>query len=129
MINKSKQAGFTLLEVMVAMGICAIAGIAALQATGAHINHMSTIEQQTYAAWVAENQMVMTRAKASGGKWSGKSSDKGDEEFAGHTWYWSQKVEKTEDPQFVKLTIEVFEDERREHSIYDLTTFLHKGKK
>ncbi|KZN68869.1 type II secretion system minor pseudopilin GspI [Pseudoalteromonas luteoviolacea] len=129
MISTSRQAGFTLLEVMVAMGICAVAGIAALQATGAHINHMSTIEQQTYAAWVAENQMVMVRAKASDGKWSGKNTDKGDEEFAGHTWYWSQQVEKTEDPQFVKLTIEVFEDERREHSIYDLTTFLHKGKK
>ncbi|WP_063373497.1 type II secretion system minor pseudopilin GspI [Pseudoalteromonas luteoviolacea] len=128
-MRTSRQAGFTLLEVMVAMGICAVAGIAALQATGAHINHMSTIEQQTYAAWVAENQMVMARAKASDGKWSGKNTDKGDEEFAGHTWYWSQQVEKTEDPQFVKLTIEVFEDERREHSIYDLTTFLHKGKK
>ncbi|AOT06748.1 type II secretion system minor pseudopilin GspI [Pseudoalteromonas luteoviolacea] len=126
---KRTQTGFTLLEVMVAMGICAVAGIAALQATGSHINHMSTIEQQTYAAWVAENQMVMARAKASGGKWNGKNSDSGDEEFAGQTWYWSQKVEKTADAEFVKLTIEVFEDEKREHSLYDLTTFMHKGKK
>ncbi|KID59105.1 hypothetical protein N473_07885 [Pseudoalteromonas luteoviolacea CPMOR-1] len=128
-MTKQAQTGFTLLEVMVAMGICAVAGIAALQATGSHINHMSTIEQQTYAAWVAENQMVMARTKASGGKWNGKNSDSGDEEFAGHTWYWSQKVEKTADAEFVKLTIEVFEDERRENSVYDLTTFMHKGKK
>ncbi|MCF6438372.1 type II secretion system minor pseudopilin GspI [Pseudoalteromonas luteoviolacea] len=125
----TNQKGFTLLEVMVAMGICAVAGIAALQATGAHINNMSIIEQQTYASWVAENQMVMARTKASGGKWNGKNSDSGDAELAGHKWYWSQKVEKTADAEFVKLTIEVFEDENRENSVYDLTTFMYKGKK
>ena len=54
----NKSAGFTLLEVMVALAICAMAGIAAMQATGEHINHLSSIEEQTYASWVAENVMV-----------------------------------------------------------------------
>ncbi len=53
-----KQAGFTLLEVMVALSICAMAGIAAMQVSGQHINHLSIVEQQAYASWVAENQLA-----------------------------------------------------------------------
>ena len=70
-----KSTGFTLLEVMVALAICAMAGIAAMQATGEHINHLSSIEEQTYASWVAENVMVEQRAK--GEKWAGKNGTKG----------------------------------------------------
>ncbi len=51
----NKSAGFTLLEVMVALAICAMAGIAAMQATGEHINHLSSIEEQTYASSSMQN--------------------------------------------------------------------------
>ncbi|NOU51878.1 type II secretion system minor pseudopilin GspI [Pseudoalteromonas sp. JBTF-M23] len=118
--------GFTLLEVMVAMSICAMAGIAAMQATGEHITHISTLEEQTYASWVAENRLVEMRA--SGEKWSGTNNQKGEEELAERTWYWQQKVTATADPSFVKVTVEVFSDEALKHSVYDLTTFILKDK-
>lgn len=76
--------GFTLLEVMVALSICALAGIAAMQATGEHINHLSSLEEQTYASWVAENVMVEQRAK--GKEWQGKNGQKGTENMAGIDW-------------------------------------------
>uniref|UniRef100_UPI0038F6D76D type II secretion system minor pseudopilin GspI n=1 Tax=Streptomyces niveiscabiei TaxID=164115 RepID=UPI0038F6D76D len=57
----SKYQGFTLLEVMVALSICAMAGIAAMQATGEHINHLSSLGEQTYASWVAENVLIEQR--------------------------------------------------------------------
>ena len=56
--------GFTLLEVLVALSICAMAGIAAMQAIGEHINHLTTLEEQTYASWVAENVLVVQRGTA-----------------------------------------------------------------
>ncbi|QTL36816.1 MULTISPECIES: type II secretion system minor pseudopilin GspI [Pseudoalteromonas] len=124
LIRRTKQAGFTLLEVMVALSICAVAGIAAMQATGEHINHISTLEQQAYASWVAENRLVMMRAGAKEG--AVRNGLKGDEEMGGVTWYWSQSTLATADPTFVKVTIEVFSDEKREHSVYDLTTFIYK---
>ncbi|RJE78379.1 type II secretion system protein GspI [Pseudoalteromonas citrea] len=123
---KQKSAGFTLLEVMVALSICAMAGIAAMQVTGEHITHVGSLEEQTYASWVAENQMVMMRS--SGEKWSGKNGKKGEEELAGQKWYWQQSVTKTEDASFVKVTVTVYQDEELKHSIYDLTTFMLKGK-
>ncbi|MBD1582343.1 type II secretion system minor pseudopilin GspI [Pseudoalteromonas sp. S16_S37] len=118
--------GFTLLEVMVAMSICAMAGIAAMQATGEHITHISTLEEQTYASWVAENRLVEMRA--GGDKWSSSNGQKGEEELAERTWYWQQKVTATADPSFVKVTVEVFSDEALKHSVYDLTTFMLKDK-
>lgn len=121
------QRGFTLLEVMVALAICALAGIAAMQATGEHINHLSTLEQQTYASWVAENVLVEQRAQ--GEKWAGKNGQKGTETLAGIEWYWRQDVVVTEDKSFVKVTINVFSDEKLEYPIYELSTYLNKGAK
>ena len=123
----NKSAGFTLLEVMVALANCAMAGIAAMQATGEHINHLSSIEEQTYASWVAENVMVEQRAK--GDKWTGKNGVKGTETLAGFEWYWRQDVVPTADKTFVKVTINVFADEKLEYPVYELSTYLNKGDK
>ncbi|WP_404342199.1 type II secretion system minor pseudopilin GspI [Pseudoalteromonas mariniglutinosa] len=119
------QHGFTLLEVMVALAICAMAGIAAMQATGEHINHLTTIEEQTYASWAAENVLVEQRAK--GDQQAIKNGSKGTETLAGIDWYWRQDVTPTADKSFVKVTINVFTDEQREHAVYELSTYLNTG--
>lgn len=119
--------GFTLLEVMVALSICAMAGIAAMQISGEHINHLSTIEEQTYASWVAENQLVEIRAQ--GDKWAAKNNHKGKVELAGQTWYWQQKVTRTADSSFVKVDIEVYTDEQYEQFAYTLSTYIDKEAK
>lgn len=125
MYRRSK--GFTLLEVMVALSICAMAGIAAMQATAEHINHLSSLEEQTYASWVAENVMIEQRTL--GDKWQGKNGEKGTETMAGIEWYWRQDTEATADKSFVKVTINVFSDEKLEHSVYELISYLNKGSK
>jgi general secretion pathway protein I len=119
--------GFTLLEVLVALSICAMAGIAAMQATGEHIHHLTTIEEQTYASWVAENVLIEQRTK--GEQWQGKNKAKGNEVMAGVEWFWLQEVTATADKSFVKVTINVFTDEKYENSAYELSTYLNKGAK
>ena len=47
-----RSTGFTLIEVLVALSICAMAGIAAMQISGEHINHLGAIQEQTYGSWV-----------------------------------------------------------------------------
>ena len=107
-----KYHGFTLLEVLVALSICAMAGIAAMQATGEHIHHLSSIEEQTYGSWVAENVLVEQRTK--GEKWQGKNGTRGSEMMAGIEWFWRQDVVPTADKSFVKVTINVFTDDKYE---------------
>ncbi|MFC3034816.1 type II secretion system minor pseudopilin GspI [Pseudoalteromonas fenneropenaei] len=121
---RNRASGFTLLEVMVALSICALAGIAAMQATGDHIVHISTIESQTYASWVAENRLATMRAE--GEQWDGKNGEKGEEELAGQTWYWQQVVTTTQAADFVKVTVNVYRDEAQQYLEYDLTTFMFK---
>ncbi|ASM49092.1 general secretion pathway protein I [Pseudoalteromonas espejiana DSM 9414] len=117
--------GFTLLEVLVALSICAMAGIAAMQATGEHINHLSTLEEQTYASWVAENVLVVQRSK--GKDWQAKNGKRGSEVMGGTEWFWKQEITATADKSFVKVTINVFSDEKYEQSVYELSTYLNKG--
>ncbi|KPZ52306.1 putative type II secretion system protein I precursor [Pseudoalteromonas sp. P1-13-1a] len=117
--------GFTLLEVLVALSICAMAGIAAMQATGEHINHLTTLEEQTYASWVAENVLVEQRSKGKG--WQAKNGARGSEVMAGVEWFWKQEIAQTADKSFVKVTINVFSDEKYEQSVYELSTYLNKG--
>ena len=121
-----KYQGFTLLEVLVALSICAMAGIAAMQATSEHIYHLSSIEEQTYGSWVAENVLVEQRTQ--GDKWQGKNGARGSEMMAGIEWFWRQDVVPTADKSFVKVTINVFSDDKYENSIYELSTYLNKGK-
>lgn len=117
--------GFTLLEVLVALSICAMAGIAAMQATGEHINHLSMLEEQTYASWVAENVLVVQRSK--GKDWQAKNGKRGSEVMGGAEWFWKQEITATADKSFVKVTINVFSDEKYEQSVYELSTYLNKG--
>ncbi len=123
-MKKSLIKGFTLLEVMVALSICAMAGIAAMQVSGEHINHLSILEQQTYASWVAENRLVELSLAT---KWPPKNNHKGDEEQAGHKWYWQQKVEKTQTSDFVKVIVTIYEDDKYQQDIYELSTYLTKS--
>ena len=102
-------------------------GIAAMQVTSEHIHHLSSIEDQTYASWVAENILVEQRTK--GEQWQSKSGLRGSEVMAGVEWFWQQDVMPTADKSFVKLTITVFSDEKYERSVYELSTYLNKGKK
>ena len=54
---------------------------------------------------------------------------KGTETMAGIEWYWRQDTEATADKSFVKVTINVFSDEKLEHSVYELISYLNKGSK
>lgn len=82
-MNKAKH-GFTLLEVLVALAIFATAAIATIRSVSQHINTLNFLEQKTFAAMVADNQMA--KVILSGNKPSKKS---GKETLAERDWYWS----------------------------------------
>lgn len=119
-------AGFTLVEVLVAMFICAVAGMAVMKASGDTVSHISLMQQQHLASWVAENQMVELQLSD---KWPLQDLKKGKEEQAGEFFYWQHKVVKTQTvPDMVQVTVSVFADERREQLVYELTSYVAKDK-
>lgn len=58
--------GMTLLEVMVALAVFAIAGLAVMKTASEHLSGLNYLEQKTLATWVVENQLVQQKLEA---KW------------------------------------------------------------
>lgn len=129
MINdrQSKKAlGFTLIEVMLAMAVFSIAGIALLSASINNTRNISYLEDKMFANWVASNQLVTLSLEK---KWPPKNNVKGEIELAGRAWFWQQKVIKTTDNDMRAIVMEVRLKEDDELAISSLTTYVSKVEK
>ena len=123
MNKRIKAKGFTLIEVMLAMAIFAIAGVALVSSTSTHFRNLSLLETKMIANWVASNQLVEISLEKS---WPLKNNKKGKEELAGQEWFWIQKVVKTNDENMSQVTIEVRLEQTAKSSIASLSTYVVK---
>ncbi len=124
-INSTKSRGFTLIEVMLAMAVFAIAGVALLGVADNNYRHISHLEEQMFANWVASNQLVEVSLDK---KWPPKNNRKGKVEMAGRTWYWQQKVIKTTNKELRSLVMDVRLNEDDELVSASLMTYLAQDK-
>jgi general secretion pathway protein I len=123
--STTKQLGFTLLEVMLAMAVFAIAGVALLGVADNNYRHISHIEEQMFANWVASNQLVEVSLDKT---WPPKNNRKGKVEMAGRTWYWQQKVIKTANKELRAVNMQVRLNEDDELVSASLMTYLAQDK-
>ena len=123
--NTFKQAGFTLIEVMLAMAVFSIAGLALLGVADNNYRHISHLEEQMFANWVASNQLVEVSLDKT---WPPKNNRKGKVEMAGRTWYWQQKVSETTNKELRSLVMEVRLNEGDELVSASLMTYLAQDK-
>ena len=61
--SRKTSAGFTLLEVMIALAVFAISAIALLSQTNQGVNQALYLEEKSYALWIAENTLTEIRLK------------------------------------------------------------------
>ncbi|MFT4937309.1 MAG: general secretion pathway protein I [Paraglaciecola sp.] len=116
--------GMTLLEVMVALVIFAMTGTAVMKAASDHLNGVGQIEQITFATWVANNRLTQLSIDPS---WPPKDNQKGSEEMAYRTWYWHQKVIKTNDKDMFSIEVSVSLNEQQTSSITTVNGFVAKA--
>lgn len=120
-MNSAK--GMTLLEVMVAMAVFAIAAVAVTKSLGDQMANMPILEERTLAQWVADNQMVDARL-AEG--FPPLGSHNGQEEMAGKTWYWKREVVKTADKNFRMIRISVSDTDKFKRVITKVSSYVFK---
>ncbi|NMP30427.1 type II secretion system minor pseudopilin GspI [Thalassotalea sp. M1531] len=120
-MSKRLRLGFTLIEVMLAVAVFAIAGVALLGAAQNNFENLSRLEQKTVANWVASNQLTAASLDKT---WPPKNNRKGQTEMAGSIWYWQQKVERTQDSSLRSITIEIRKNSDDEKALTELTTFV-----
>ena len=118
--------GMTLIEVMVALAIFALTGVAILKATGDHIGSVGQIEEITMATWVANNQLTRVHLDDT---WPPKNDKKGNAEIGGRTWYWQQTVSQTNDKDLRSVEIKVGLTEDYSDQITAVVSFVANPKK
>ena len=124
--QSKKSLGFTLIEVMLAMAVFSIAGIALLSAASNNARNIGYLEDKMFANWVAANQLVSTHLVAT---WPPKNNLKGEVELAGRVWFWQQKVTKTTDKDMRAIVMEIRLKEDDELAVSSLTTYVSKVEK
>jgi len=118
------SAGFTLIEVLLALSVFALSGLALLSTADTHFTHLSNIEQRMYADWVASDQLVETKLDK---QWPPQNNKKGKTELAGHEWHWRQQVIKTTDNDMRAVVIEVRLNEKDENALSSIMTYVSRS--
>lgn len=122
MAQREKLGGFTLLEVMVALAVLAIALAALIKGVSANSANAAYLRDKSFAQWVGMNVVAEQRLIA-GGKEQGVK--RGEEEMGNHTWYWSARVSETFDEDVRRLDVEVRASEERDGTpLATLVAFL-----
>lgn len=113
--------GFTLLEVLVAVAILAIALGAIIAAGGRYADTAGSLHTKTLALWVAHNRLTKIEMSP---KWPDTSTSSDDTKMGGRRWTWHVKVSATPDPTLRRVDVHVTPKGKDDESKASLTAFL-----
>lgn len=109
--------GFTLLEVLVALTIIAIALGALLSTSGTQVSSTAYLKQKTLAHWVAVNELTQIQVAA---EFPELGNKRGATDMANTTWYWIRTTKQTEDEDAREVSFQVFIDDDYEEQVTSL---------
>ena len=99
-----RQAGFTLIEVMVALSIVALSLTAIAASMNQMIDAANTMRERTYASWIAQNKIAELRLANVEAE---VSTTSGEVDFGNATWEWSADISETGIEGFVRVDVSV----------------------
>lgn len=122
--------GFTLIEVMVALAVFAVAASMLMLSDGTSIRQTRYMQEKVLAAQVADQYMSRLQAEKN---WPDKGVKGKNEAYANYDWYVRQITQTTNIPDFRKVEVEVFigrsKPEDNQISLYSLVSHFRKPKK
>lgn len=98
------KSGFTLIEILVALAIIAVALTAVVAETGQHLSGAIHMRDRTFAHWVAMNRVAEEHIA---GTWPAIGASNGTALMANREWYWTMKVSETPDNSMRRIDVEV----------------------
>ncbi len=117
----TRQRGFTLLEVMVAMAITALGLSATYYAVMQSIGAGDRLQEKTFAHWIALNQLTEMRLQQQVPK---TGENNGDLEYAGQRWLWSSNVSETQVENLLRVDITVSKEDSPDEVVSDIAGFV-----
>jgi general secretion pathway protein I len=116
--------GFTLVEILVALALLAVALTAGMRALAQSADSAGTLKARTLALWVAQNRLAAAQLEApppAHGRYEGAESQ------AGARFVWQATVTGTPNPAFRKIEIVVAEPDRPDYAIARIVGYLGPG--
>ena len=121
-MNVRRDSGFTLIEVLIALAIAAIALAAISRVVAQSIDTTAALRDRELGAWVAQNQLARLRLTHA---WPPTDTSDGETELAGRRWHWTQVVASTPYSKLRRVEITVSTGESKHH-VAELIGFLRQ---
>lgn len=112
LIKYSRRAlgGFTLLEVMIALAVLAIALSAIITGVSRHANNATYLRDRTFAHWVAMNKITEAQIVK---EWPAVGESKGTASMADREWYWDVAVSSSGDADVRRVDVKVYAEQAK----------------
>ncbi len=109
-MNRGRTLGFTLVEVLVALAVVAIAFTAILTAMAHAIDVTTDLRERNLALWVAQNRWVQHQIA---GDWPAADTKTGTADMGGREWRWQERVSTTDNVYMrrIEITVQHADDE------------------
>ena len=130
LLQRRMAKGFTLIEVMVAVAILALALPAMLYALSNQLENTGYLRDKLFAQWAAENALAEIRfANRRSGNIA--KSQQGEEQIAGRTWYWRSEAKAFPQEEFkdiigVQISVFLSKENRDQQAITTLTGIVRR---
>ena len=119
----TRNRGFTLLEVLIALTIIALSLGALISTTGSQANSAGYLKQKTIAHWIAMDEITRLQIENA---FPGKGDTDGSSTMAGTEWYWTRTIKETEDEDSRQVEFRIYRDEDREDALTRLVGYLSR---
>lgn len=119
-----RQNGFSLIEVVIALAVLAIALSALINSTSTATANTISLRDKTMAHWVAMNKIAAIRLS---GEWPKLGITKGKSTLAEREWEVESTINSTPEPSIRRIDIRVRKPgDPKDTSLTLLTGFIHK---
>ena len=118
------SAGFTLLEVLVALAVLALSLAAAIRASGAYVGNQAYLQERTLAHWVARNSLTELQLET---QWPGTGSRSDSARMADLDWEWRATIADTPHEDLRRVEVSVWlGDKIKGEPLASLTGYLER---
>jgi general secretion pathway protein I len=115
------ERGFTLIEILVALAILAVALAAGMRSVAQSTNVATILKQRTLALWVAQNRLAEAQLAV---PWPAMGARDGAAQQANARFVWRETVSGTPNPGFRKIEISVADAEEPDYALARLIGYV-----